>query len=228
MEYKKDPLRYGEQADLLISRGLLADRNNLIESLKNVNYYRLSGYLYPYRDNNGGSDVFIQDTSFEDVWRHYTFDRRLRFLLMDAVERVEVSLRSRLVYYFVHKHGPFGYLSLNNFPNLEEEYFIKFIDSLKIEINRSKEFFLVHYNEKYGDDHEMPPLWMVCELFNFGALLTFLRGVDKETKRKLAFDVKIPDILLFSWLRSLGHIRNICAHHGRVWNKDYRVLLPKK
>ncbi len=110
MEYKKDPFTYEKQADLLISRGLRADRNHLINSLRNVNYYRLSGYLYPYRDNNGDSDVFIKGASFEDVWRHYTFDRRLRFLLMDAIERVEISLRSRLVYYFIHDSGPFGYL----------------------------------------------------------------------------------------------------------------------
>ncbi len=100
MEYKKPPLTFEEQADLLLSRGLQAERDRLIFHLKSVNYYRIMGYLYPFRmaDNQ-----FKPGTTFEVVWRHYTFDRRLRFLLLDAIERVEVAIRAQLVYHFSHR-----------------------------------------------------------------------------------------------------------------------------
>ena len=97
MEYKKSPLTFEQQADLLISRGLQADRAQLISSLKSVNYYRLTGYLYPFRM---ADDTFKPGTTLEMVWRRYSFDRRLRVLVMDAIERVEVAVRTQLVYHF--------------------------------------------------------------------------------------------------------------------------------
>jgi abortive infection bacteriophage resistance protein len=93
MNYDKPPLSFAAQADLLLKRGLIADRTLLIDRLKNVNYYRLSGYLYPYRLAN---DNYKPGTTFDKVWRHYTFDRQLRLIVIDAIERFEVSIRKIL------------------------------------------------------------------------------------------------------------------------------------
>ncbi len=84
MRYDKPPLSFEEQADHLIQRGLVVDKSLFVDRLKNVNYYRLSGYLYPYRQ---ADDTFKPGTTFERVWRHYTFDRRLRLIVMDAIGR---------------------------------------------------------------------------------------------------------------------------------------------
>ena len=100
MEYTKPPLTFEEQARKLISRGLVADKDELIQRLKCVNYYRLSAYLYPYRKPD---DTYKDKTSLQIVWRHYTFDRQLRVLVMDAVERVEVAMRTQLVYLFAQR-----------------------------------------------------------------------------------------------------------------------------
>lgn len=72
MKYDKLPLSFEEQADRLIRRGLVVDKTLLVARLKNVNYYRLSGYLYPYRQPD---DTFKPGTTFERAWRHHTFDR---------------------------------------------------------------------------------------------------------------------------------------------------------
>jgi len=223
MEYKKHPLTYAEQADLLISRGLSADRDTLIETLKNVNYYRLSGYLYPFRN---ADDSFEEGTSLDIIWRRYRFDRQLRFLLLDAIERVEVALRSRLVYYFVHQYGAFEYLDKEHLPNLSQEQYDDFKQKLTLEISRSKEAFVVHFKQTYGDNHDMPPLWIACELFSFGLFLTFYRGIEKSMQQRLARDLGIPDVVLFSWLLVLNNLRNLCAHHGRIYNKSFKIKLP--
>jgi abortive infection bacteriophage resistance protein len=85
MRYEKPPLTFERQAENLISRGLCADKNTLLNILQHVNYYRLSGYLYPYKNSDGS---FKAKTTFEEVWKHYNFDRNLRLLVLDAVEKI--------------------------------------------------------------------------------------------------------------------------------------------
>ena len=90
MIYAKPALTFEAQADLLA-----ANRDELIARLKAVNYYRLSGYLYPFRDLP--NDTFRPGADLDTVWRRYNFDRRLRLILLDAIERIEVAVRTRLV-----------------------------------------------------------------------------------------------------------------------------------
>ena len=90
MEYQKPWLSYEEQADRLEGRGLVFDRDDLIEHLADVGYYRLSGYWYIFKKTPEGEDEsFVAGTSFEKVWDLYTFDRQLRLIVLDAIERVE-------------------------------------------------------------------------------------------------------------------------------------------
>jgi abortive infection bacteriophage resistance protein len=103
MRYSKPPLSYKQQAELLLSRGLIADKNELINRLENVNYYRLSAYLYPFRNSD---DTFKQETTLAEVWRRYTFDRQLRLSVMDAIERIEVAMRTKVTNAFVLRYGP--------------------------------------------------------------------------------------------------------------------------
>jgi len=108
VRYDKPPLIFQKQADQFLDRGLRADRDVLIARLKAVSYYRLSGYWFPFRKSNPDQS-FKSGTSLDTIWKRYTFDRHLRLLVMDAIERVEVSVRTSLVYHFAHTHGPFGY-----------------------------------------------------------------------------------------------------------------------
>lgn len=114
-EYKKPWLTFEEQADLLIvERGLVADRDDLIAHLANVGYYRLSGYWYifkrkPEADKEGEKDErFVEGTTFDQIWKLYTFDRQFRLIVLDAIERVEVYFRTQLAYELAGKTGAFG------------------------------------------------------------------------------------------------------------------------
>jgi abortive infection bacteriophage resistance protein len=102
MQYDKPPLTFAQQADLLLDRGLVADREELLSRLRNVSYYRLSGYWYPFRRPD---DTFAPGTTLADIWERYTFDRRLRLIAMDAIENVEVRIRTELVYALAHGQG---------------------------------------------------------------------------------------------------------------------------
>jgi len=227
MKYSKPPLTFEEQADLILSRGLIANREELIYILKNVNYYRLSAYLYPYRNTN---NTFKKDTTLKLIWRHYTFDRQLRIIVMDAVERVEVSIKTQLIYHFAHKYGPFGYLDNTNLPKLDFNKFNYLINDLRSETKRSRETFKSHFVNKYGDEHNDLPIWMLVEIMSFGKILTLFNGVEDEIRRKIAREYSIEDRMLQSWLGAINVIRNICAHHGRLWNRElgYKPIIPRE
>ncbi len=191
MIYPKKPLTLEAQADKLLARGLVADRNELIARLKVVNYYRLSGYLYPFRQPD---DSYQPGTTLERVWRRYNFDRRLRIILLDAIERIEVAVRTRLVYHFVQRHEAFGHLDEKNLPGFKKPArwkrwwrnlkvlaalkgltgadHAKWLGKLNQEKNRAKgEAFVKHFETIYGNQHDALPLWMACELMTCDSVL---------------------------------------------------------
>ncbi len=237
MEYHKPPLSYEKQAELLIQRGLIADKGVLVERLENVNYYRLSGYLFPYRQ---ADDSFKAETTFEEVWKHYTFDRRLRLIVMDAIERIEVSVKTQLIYNVSHKTQAFGYMESECFPMMSVSEHESLVKKIVEEVSRSKERFVGHFKNKYGNAHRFTgvagaehiilPLWMVGEILSFGTVLTAYRGVSNEIKGNIAKRYHIPVPVLTSWLQTVNVIRNICAHHGRLWNRELGVkpYIPRK
>ncbi len=192
-----------------------------------MNYYRLSEYLYPFR--NADNETFKPGTTFEMIWRRYTFDRRLRLLLLDAIERIEISVRTLLTYHFSHQYGAFGHTRQANLPKLEPMEYAKWLTQLQTETGRSQEIFVNHFQQKY-DEHEHLPLWMLCEVMSFGSTLTFFKGTSPEIKRKIAERYKIPDEVLRSWLRALNAVRNLCAHHGRLIGRElgYKPHIPNR
>lgn len=230
MKYTKPPITFSDQVDLLIRRGMKIEScKAAAEVLSNVNYYRLSGYWYPYLLPN---DNFRDDTDWEIVWRHYTFDRRLRVLVMDAIERVEIAVRTQVTYVFSHTHGNgFAWLDKKHydFKNYkQEEKHSQLVDEVRKAIDRSKEVFVEHYFSKY-DEVDMP-LWMASELMTFGNILTLYSLMGQYLQREIAYRYGLHAKVFHSWLLSLNYIRNVCAHHGRLWNKTLPVkpLLPNK
>lgn len=230
MRYQKQPLSFAQQADQLLSRGLTAERGILIRRLQSTSYFRLSGYLYYFRQT--GSEQFQEGTSLEQVWDLCCFDQRLRTLLMDAIEAVEVYVRTQLSYHLANDTGDaFSYTDPANLPELSTEYYRKWLAKLKTQVRRSKrskEEFVVHFFRKYGDSHSDLPIWSLIELMDFGTTFTFYRGSSDNTKKLLAAQLDIPDVVLTSWLQTLYSLRNRCAHHARLWNwqTGVKVKLP--
>lgn len=236
MKYPKLPLSFEAQADQLIARGLIAERAILVERLKAVNYYRLSGYLYPFREPD---DSFKVGTTLEAVWRRYTFDRRLRLLFIDAIERIEVAVRTRLVCQLAHHElpeephlkGAFCYLSSRYFPGFSSNAeYLKWRSGLAIETQRAKsEAFVQHFKDKYGDHHDDLPIWAVCELMTFGSMFTMAKTVVPEVREQVAAEFGFPSEHFLSWLQALMILRNACAHHSRVWNRESgKPAMPHK
>jgi abortive infection bacteriophage resistance protein len=222
VKYEKPAKTCEEQADLLLSRGLVADRTELISVLEQINYYRLSTYLYTFRD---GTDNFLPGTSLKQILRLYEFDHELRILLIDIIEGIEILVRSRLAYFFALKHGPFAWKDPALFPNFNPAYndFDHWQDKLAEQTRRSRdqksnEDTVVHFFRKYGDLHDCLPVWILVEIMDFGATLSFYRGVEADIRKNVARSLNQPEEVVLSWLLSLNTVRNRCAHHARLWN----------
>lgn len=226
MKFDKPPLSFEEQAEHLLKRGMQGDRSLMIERLRTVSYYRLSGYWYTFRHDNPADrraplSEFKPGTTFEAVWERYVFDRRLRLLVMDAVERIEVSVRSLLATHHALRHGPFAYAEEPTaLPLLSANMKAEFVRKYLAEQKRSKDTFAKHFKDKHGDSHDFLPIWMAAEIMSFGALHTLHQGCHQGIRKQIALPFGVHDTVFESWLLMFTTVRNICAHHGRLWNRE--------
>ena len=236
-EYCKPWLSFEQQADLLISeRGLQADHDDLVKHLADIGYYRLSGYWYIFKRNPKGDasgekdERFIEGTSFERIWNLYLFDRQFRLVVLDAIERVEIYFRTQVAYELADKTGVFGFLDRRNLPRLDSEAYDEFIERCTEELERSREPFAIHFKEAYGDRHDLPPYWILVNLMDFGTMMRLYNGAPSDVRCKLASDFGVSSRVLKSWLVAINTTRNICAHHGRLWNRGIgtRPIIPKR
>ena len=230
MNYLKPPLTFKQQAELLISRGLCdVDKKTLEQYLKKVNYYRLSGYLFAFKEFNPktGEERFRHGTSFLIIQKQYDFDRRLRLLLMSAIERIEIAFfRTRLVEKHTLAYGPFGYTVYQNYnQNFRQSEFLKLISEISQDEDRSYEEFINRYRRKYTSEKFLP-FWMAAEIMSFGQLFTLYKNTDHGLKKRMAAELGVYPPVLDSWLHSLNYVRNSCAQHVRLWNRQLAIA-PK-
>jgi len=217
MKYTKLPISIQDQVIKLRQRGLqFADEQKAEHYLSNISYYRLRAYTYPFQDNTDPNHPFIKAVSFEEIMRLYVFDRQLRLLLFNAIEKIEIALRTQIIHEYAMVHGAFWHLKPALYNNAV--YFAEHIASLQKEIDRSKETFIDHYRTTYTDPKE-PPAWMSLEVSSMGLLskiFSNLRG-DVACKNNIAHHFGLKDVdILSNWMRCFSLLRNICAHHSRV------------
>lgn len=149
----------------------------------------------------------------------YVFDRQFRLVVLDAIERVEVYMRARLAYLLAEQTGPFGFLERDNLPRLKGDGYDKFMKRCRDAYQRSREPFAIHFHDKYGDEHGLPPFWTLVNLMDFGMVVTLYKGAPVLVRKEIAGELGVSTRVLDSWLVTINTVRNICAHHGRLWNR---------
>jgi len=179
VRYAKPATTFDEQADLLLKRGMIGDRATLIARLSFVNYYRLSAYWWPFRKPGPTAlerlDEFIEGTEFTTVWDHYAFDQRLRVLVMEAIERIEVATRTQLAYHHAHAWTPDAYATnpaslprLVSGPATDPRTHAAFLEKLHVNLQQNGDKpFVRHFKTKYTAS-ALLPIWMAVELMSLG------------------------------------------------------------
>jgi abortive infection bacteriophage resistance protein len=228
--YAKPYLTIPRQIALLESRGMRCrDHDAAASALRRYGYYRLSGYWYPFRHFDSASggvlETFKPGTCIEHAIALAAFDKKLRLLVLDALEQIEVALRVDVALIIghhdalAHREARFLHPTFASRPNLatgqtpHQEWLARHDKT----IDRSHEDFVQNYKSKYSTPL---PIWMAIELWDFGLLSRFIGLMTVPDRQNLAARYAIADWrLLESWVRSLGQIRNVAAHHSRLWNR---------
>lgn len=105
MPSNKPAFNIQDQINLLKVRGMIfKDEAAAPHFFANISYYRLKGYWWDMQDDPA-QHTFKADTYFEDIIDRYNFDRQLRLLLFDAIERIEIALRTKMIYILSLKYG---------------------------------------------------------------------------------------------------------------------------
>lgn len=207
---------------ILKSRGMLIENEHKAASyLMNIGYHRLSAYIYPFYKSPKNDLSLKEGTKFEEVLTLYRFDKKLRILLFNEIEKIEIAIRSVL--------ANIGCQELNDkYWITEAAYFAntdKFNQTLSIidkELISSKEDYIEEFRQNFIETY--PPAWMITEVLSFGNLNYIYSNISKNQLMKhIAGYFGLKPQVFTSWLTVLANLRNMCCHHARVWNRNFML-----
>ena len=229
MRYQKPSTTIQEQIAIMRNRGLIvSDEGYAKQYLESIGYFRLAGYALPFQlnYNANGTHEFLPNTRFEDVVDLYVFDRKLRLLVIDALERIEVAVRATISRLMSERLGAHWYL--NGTPFFPAFDYKDFLDRLKKDIGHDRsrkavrQIFIQHYHDKYTDP-AFPPSWMVFEVLSLGTVSKIFKNLAREFQKPIAKEYELDVSIFASWLHALSYLRNLAAHHQRLWNRRYTI-----
>lgn len=223
--YNKKPLTLPQQLDHLTDKGLLIpDPDHATQILKRVGLYRFKGYVLPFKDQHG----YQSKTSFDAVERLMDLDEALRLHILKAMPLIEVGIRQTISQYMVEKYGIRWYAKSELFTD-NENYFIhsEFLEKAIEAFHAMPDLFVGHYRERYSAD-EYPPIWMIAETMTLGSWSKLFEALKKKHLKDydaIAESIGIHKAsTLASWLHNLTIVRNICAHHSRLYDRRFKSI----
>lgn len=232
-KYSKPPTTIQEQVALLQNRGLLiSDEERLKRYLRSIGYFRLSGYAIAFQKKDpSDSHQFRTGTNFDHVLSAYVFDRKLRLLVLDALERIEVAFRVAVSHELSVRHGSHWFMDSNIFS--ARFCHTEFITRVKREIHYDDARsgiervtkcleYILHYYSNY-EDPDLPPSWMVFETLSFGTVSNIFNNLKPDKQKIIAKNFNMHHEVLASWIHSISHLRNLVAHHSRLWNRIFTI-----
>lgn len=221
MIYNKKAITFDEQIEKLKQRRLIINDERLARYyLETVGYYRLSGYWWPMLADKT-ERIFKSNSIFENVIAIYNFDKELRILLFDIIETIEIAFRTKMIYHLSIELSPWWFEDSNNFKNSVD--YNNTLISIDRELRKTKENFIKQHYLKYHTDTRRPPAWKTIEIVSFGTLSKLFGNLNNKIKSKNIIAQEFGTInhtYLPSWLQSISQIRNMVAHHSRLWNKN--------
>ena len=255
-QFDKPAISVADQVDLLKARGLkVPDDSAAIDLLKAVSFFRLTPYMRPFQIEGDALHRFRPSTKLDALSELYDFDRRLRLLTMDAIERVEVAVRATVSNHMGPAYGSHWYMDPNIFrqhydhtrlvstiekaqakarhdfeievARIEQSRKASEAHKARLKERRAQESYARHYALTYSEPQLMPG-WAAMEELTLGSLSHLYKDLSLDRDRKaIAKRFELPAPVLESWLHTLSFVRNICAHHGRLWNRELEIKPAK-
>ena len=216
--YSKPWLPIEDQLAKLESRGLaVGDRAGAIDFLKHINYYCFKGYGLAFEQPR---HRYCAGTNFEKIRQTYEFDRALRDLFTESIELVELDLRATIARTFAQTHGPFGHTDPAHFFNRNGHH--QWLETLRNEAERATDAFAEHFKATYLEYPDLP-IWVATEIMSFGSLSRMLQCMTRDDQKRVASRHALQPRTLVSCVHHMVYIRNLCAHHARLWDRTWAI-----
>jgi len=223
MDYTKTPISSADHITLLKGRGLaIADEQRAERYLETIGYYRLSGYMY-HLQKRDKSHRFLPNVTFDTIVDTYKFDKKLRAVVAEYMERIEVALRAKLTNIYSLKYGFYWYNDQALFS--DNAVFISINADINDKFKEEKEHFVKAFKTNHPGETRLPSP-MALEVLSLGKLARLYKALaTTEEKKRVSKEFGLIITLFESWVIWLANVRNICAHHSRLWNK---VMTPDR
>lgn len=209
-----------QQIEILKSRGLIIeDEQQAKKVLLSVNYYNFTGYLYTYRQSNGD----YSGITFNKAYRIYLCDKRIKSVILYAIEIVEHNLKTKIAYIMGNLLGGTSYLAADNYVNQDE--YRKLVQLFQQAVYRNEKLeFVKHHLDEYGG---VFPIWVAIELFTLGMVRNCYRNLKTSIQKRIAAEFHVGAVYLCSWIDCISQLRNMCAHYMRLYRANMQKT-PKK
>jgi abortive infection bacteriophage resistance protein len=207
---------------LLKNRGLsIPDEKRAVSYFTNIGYFRLNAYFHPLLKEPKDKRIFKTGSTFDMMLDMYRFDRKLRILFFNEIEKIEVAIRSAMSNWISHELGDVFWMTTpKHFKN--PAFYEKRLEIIQNELDKSDEDFIIHFRDNYTNPY--PPAWMIAEIIPFGVLCKTFKDLKyKSIRKKIADYFALPLPVFTSWTISLVSLRNLCGHHNRTWNKEVPI-----
>lgn len=215
--YTKPTKSPADLVQQLKQRGLIiADEARAERYIDNIGYYRLSAYMYPFLSAPKTAHQFKTGVTFDRVLRLYRFDKKLRVLLFNEIEKIEVAFRAAVVNTITDRTGDIFWMTNPAYVNSSTSSLIQ------REYSHSTEDFIEHFKRTYSDPY--PPAWILSEILPFGNITWIFRNLSNSNKKAVAKKFYLHAPVLESWMNIVTLTRNSCCHHARVWNKVNSII----
>lgn len=215
--YTKPAMSQVDLVQQLKNRGLvITDEARAVRYIDNIGYYRLSAYMYPFLLEPKTNHIYKPGVSFERVLRLYRFDKKLRILLFNEIEKIEVAFRAAVVNTIINRTNDIFWMTNPAYVNVST------LTLIRREYSHSTEDFIVHFKNTYTDPY--PPAWILSEILPFGNITWIFRNLSGSHKKAIAKKFYLHAPVLESWMNIVTLTRNSCCHHARVWNKVNSII----
>lgn len=206
-----------EQLEILEKRGLIIEnRDRAIETLRNVNYYTLTGYLFPFKKSN----IYQKGTSMNLAIRLYHFDNEIRNVLTALMVEAEEKLKTRIAYNIAiaHSDDPLIYTDVNYFKNANDHS--RFMADFQSNVRNNREVpFVKHHIQKYRSQF---PIWVAVNLFTLGNLKYLYKNIPSRDRKNISREFNVSPKTLDSWIDTLRILRNKLAHNMRLYETTFQ------
>ena len=223
-------LNYEEQLEKFISQGMIIkDKKKALERIKHISYYKIKEFSSFFMNPD---ETYKKDTYFEAVIQNFYFDKNLRMEFLKCSEKIELSIKNKIVYTLGAKYGAFGYLKFSNWCDrkISKENILKEEEKFRKKIKQKMKLFssnpIIKDFIKNNPDEEFPSVWRIAEILTFGEILRLFEIMSQKNKISVVRNYGLEIDEFTSYMNNMKLIRNLCAHNMAIINIKLKSI-PK-